>query len=153
MGTLVLAGATSGSTTLTPTDAVTATITMPSATGALVTQLASTYTATLTGCTTAPTYTVTYSLTGNQVTINVPFVTATSNTTAKTLTGMPAALWPVAQKRIVGGASDNAGSYVAALFTVETTGVITLTPVVNGGGWTASGVMGTLQFSFTYTLA
>ena len=32
MGTVVLAGATSGSTTLTPTDAVTATITMPSAT-------------------------------------------------------------------------------------------------------------------------
>jgi hypothetical protein len=32
MGTVVLAGATSGSTTLTPTDAVTATITLPSAT-------------------------------------------------------------------------------------------------------------------------
>jgi len=37
MGTVVLAGATSGSTTLTPTDAVTATITLPSATGTLVT--------------------------------------------------------------------------------------------------------------------
>ena len=37
MGTVVLAGATSGSTTLTPTDAVTATITLPSATGTLAT--------------------------------------------------------------------------------------------------------------------
>ena len=37
MGTVVLAGATSGSTTLTPVDAVTATITMPSATGTLAT--------------------------------------------------------------------------------------------------------------------
>jgi hypothetical protein len=35
MGTVVLAGATSGSTTLTPVDAVTATITLPSATGTL----------------------------------------------------------------------------------------------------------------------
>jgi hypothetical protein len=37
MGTVVLAGATSGSTTLTPVDAVTATITLPSATGTLAT--------------------------------------------------------------------------------------------------------------------
>jgi len=37
MGSVVLAGATSGSTTLTPTDAVTATITLPSATGTLAT--------------------------------------------------------------------------------------------------------------------
>ena len=36
MGTVVLAGATSGSTTLTPVDAVTATITLPSATDTLV---------------------------------------------------------------------------------------------------------------------
>ena len=35
MGTVVLAGATSGSTTITPTDAVTATITLPSITGTL----------------------------------------------------------------------------------------------------------------------
>jgi hypothetical protein len=36
MGTVVLNGATSGSTTLTPTDAVTATLTLPSATGTLL---------------------------------------------------------------------------------------------------------------------
>jgi len=36
MGSVVLAGATSGSTTLTPVDAVTATITLPSATGTLL---------------------------------------------------------------------------------------------------------------------
>ena len=44
MGTLVLAGATSGSTTLTPVDAVTATITMPSATATLATLGANTFT-------------------------------------------------------------------------------------------------------------
>ena len=37
MGTVVLAGATSGSTTLTPVDAVTATITLPSAASASTT--------------------------------------------------------------------------------------------------------------------
>jgi hypothetical protein len=37
MGSLVLAGATSGSTTITPTDAVTATLTLPSTTGTLLT--------------------------------------------------------------------------------------------------------------------
>lgn len=45
MGTLVLAGATSGSATLTPVDAVTAVITLPSATATLATLGANTYTA------------------------------------------------------------------------------------------------------------
>lgn len=48
MGTVVLAGATSGSTTLTPVDAVTTTITLPSATGTLVYGLTGTYTPTIT---------------------------------------------------------------------------------------------------------
>jgi len=43
MGSVVLAGATSGSTTLTPVDAVTATITLPSATGTLATLGANTF--------------------------------------------------------------------------------------------------------------
>jgi hypothetical protein len=44
MGTVVLAGATSGSTTLTPVDAVTATITLPSATCTLAALGANTFT-------------------------------------------------------------------------------------------------------------
>jgi chaperonin GroEL (HSP60 family) len=44
MGTLVLNGATSGSTTLSPVDAVTATITLPSATATLATLGANTFT-------------------------------------------------------------------------------------------------------------
>lgn len=44
MGTLVLAGATSGSATLTPVDAVTAVITLPSATATLATLGANTFT-------------------------------------------------------------------------------------------------------------
>jgi len=48
MGSVVLAGATSGSTTLTPTDAVTATITLPSATATLATLGANTFTGKIT---------------------------------------------------------------------------------------------------------
>ena len=48
MGTVVLNGATSGSTTLTPVDAVTATITLPSATGTLATLGANTFTGKIT---------------------------------------------------------------------------------------------------------
>jgi len=48
MGTLVLAGATSGSATLTPVDAVTAVITLPSATATLATLGANTFTGTQT---------------------------------------------------------------------------------------------------------
>jgi hypothetical protein len=44
MGTLVLAGATSGSTTLTPVDAVTTVLTLPSVTGTLATLGANTFT-------------------------------------------------------------------------------------------------------------
>ena len=44
MGSVVLAGATSGSTTLTPVDAVTATITLPSATGTLANYAEGTWT-------------------------------------------------------------------------------------------------------------
>ena len=48
MGTLVLAGATSGSTTLTPVDAVTTVLTLPSATGTLVTGTSGRYTPSIT---------------------------------------------------------------------------------------------------------
>ena len=152
MGTVVLAGATSGSTTLTPTDAVTATITLPSATGTLVTQLASTYTATLTGCTTAPTYTVNYSLTGNVVTLRVGPITGTSNSTGKSLTGMPAALWPTTQNRFVVFGSDNGSSSYASTANVETTGVMNFYYNLENV-WTASGTFTMRTMTLTYTLA
>jgi hypothetical protein len=152
MGTLVLNGATSGSTTLSPVDAVTATITLPSATGALVTQLASTYTATLTGCTTAPTSTIKYSLTGNVVTLRIPDQNAISNAGTKSLTGMPAALWPATQNRFVIGGFDNNGAVVPCYAYVETTGVINFYYNMESA-WTASGNFDVRPMTLTYTLA
>lgn len=53
-----------------------------------------TYTATLTGCTTSPTMTVSYIRNGKTINISGVGVSATSNTTACTLTGAPAFLFP-----------------------------------------------------------
>lgn len=72
MGTVVLAGATSGSTTLTPVDAVTATITLPSVTGTLVTGAFGIYTPTLTNGTNMAASTaqpLQYMRVGNTVTV------------------------------------------------------------------------------------
>lgn len=190
MGTVVLNGAGSGSTTLTPTDAVTAVITLPSATATLATLGANTfvgnqaiagtlsasgqttltggvnltsvagtsyivdsYTGTLTGCTTSPTYTIRYTVIGNTVTLNIPDWTATSNTTSKTITGMPAALYPARTQYGLMAASDNGGSYVAAQFRVSTAGVLTFTATAGGNAWTGSGTAGSVAGAFTYTLA
>lgn len=53
-----------------------------------------TYTATLTGCTTSPTVTARYVRVGKLVTILLPPVSATSNSNAMTITGLPAGLIP-----------------------------------------------------------
>jgi hypothetical protein len=54
MGSLVLAGATSGSTTITPTDAVTATLTLPNATGTLLSSVSSISGSNITGAQSIP---------------------------------------------------------------------------------------------------
>ena len=112
----------------------------------------SSFTATLTGCATAPTGTVYAVKTGSQVTIDVPAYTATSNATTKTLTGMPAPLRPATLKRGVYTSQDNSATAAASLFTVETSGVITLYPNADGNAWTASGTFVSRAFTITYTL-
>lgn len=111
-----------------------------------------TFTATLTGCTTAPTYSVKVTKIGNQVTINVPTVTGTSNAITKTLTGMPATYRPAAQVNGVGVGSDNGGANAFSTFDVTAAGVIELAYQV-GGAWTNSGTFIFSEFTFTYTTA
>jgi len=111
------------------------------------------YTGTLTGCTTSPTYTIRYTVIGNTVTLNIPDWTATSNTTSKTITGMPAALYPARTQYGLMASSDNGGSYVAAQFRVSTAGVLTFTATAGGNVWTGSGTAASVAGAFTYTLA
>lgn len=110
------------------------------------------FTATLTGGTTAPTYNVKVTKIGNQVTIEIPQVSVTSNSAAKTLTGMPAAYRPAGTKQFMCAALDNGGSFVASFGSIASTGVITLNPSLGSTTWTSSGTASVGALSFTYTV-
>jgi hypothetical protein len=111
------------------------------------------YTGTLTGCTTAPTGNITATKIGNQVTLDIPLFTATSNATAKTVTGMPTILRPATQKALLSVTSDNGGTFAVSLLRVETSGVLTYFTAPNGGTWTNSGVATLNAISISYTIA
>jgi hypothetical protein len=83
------------------------------------------FTATLTGCTTSPTGTVTYTVQGDTVYLTLPVITGTSNSTAATLTGMPAVLWPTIGKAFVSKNVNN-GVEILSENAVTTTGDIVL---------------------------
>jgi hypothetical protein len=105
------------------------------------TELYSTFTASLTGCTTVPTGTVRYSRQGNLVSLFIPGITGVSNTNAATLTGVPAAITPA--NAVFGFAliTDN-GVVEDASVIIETTSIITLRRP-NGVAFTAAGNKGT----------
>jgi hypothetical protein len=113
-----------------------------------------TFTATLTGCTTSPTATATYTKVGKLVTISIPGVTATSNTTACTLTGMPAALYPaVANISQAARVIDNGNNVTSGVAIIGATGQITFFTTLAGGAFTNSGTKGVDTMSITYATA
>ena len=114
--------------------------------------VASTFTATATGMTTSPTGTIKYSIVGNTVTLDIPTISGTSNDTAFTLTGAPAAIAPAADKDIVARITDN-GTVALGFARIKTTGVIELYATVGGNAFTGSGTKAIGVNSLTYTLA
>lgn len=105
------------------------------------------FTATLTGCTTSPTGTGRWSLNGDIVTLELPDITGTSNTTAATITGIPAAIQPAASRNVLGVTVNNS---IDALSRMDiTAGTITL---YNGVSFTFtnSGTKGIRSCSLTY---
>lgn len=113
--------------------------------GATAGQIAQgTFVAALTGCTTAPTVTVEWQRIGNIVHMYIPLVTATSNSTACTLTGMPAAIRPATHRTglsVIPLLRDNGADASGATFIdVDTAGTIsfykgtTLTGFTNVNG-------------------
>jgi hypothetical protein len=86
-----------------------------------------TWTATLTGCTTSPTVTARFVRTGNKVTLYIPSVTGTSNSTACTITGMPSSIRPARTMQPVVAEVEDAGVFMGGSFSIATSGVITLT--------------------------
>lgn len=116
------------------------------------TQETGSFSATITGCTSAPAQAVVYSRTGNLVNLNIQSLTAVSNTTALTLTGLPANLQPIRTQRGFAAVTDNAVTQ-AGLWSVSiASGTITLFLGFNVTGFTNSGTKGTSIFNMTYSL-
>lgn len=85
-----------------------------------------TFTGTLTGVDSAVTGTLIYVRVGKVVTLYIPTLTGTSNTTACTVTGMPSAIYPGRRQILVAeGIVDNGNNYIGSL-DLSTAGVITL---------------------------
>ena len=120
----------------------------------LATYTQSTFTGTLTGCTTSPTTTVYYTKTGNTVIIQSgTLLSATSNATTKTITGMPAALYPARTTNLIAIVSDNGGNFISGLCQLDTSGVLNFYADVQGTAFTSSGTFQLRQFTFAYQLA
>jgi hypothetical protein len=106
------------------------------------------YTGTLTGCTTSPTGTIEYSVSGDQITLEIPTISGTSNTTAATVTGMPASIRPIAPQVVVGRTTDN-GTDAVSLIDIGTNGTLTLYYAASLT-FTGSGTKGTKLCTVTY---
>jgi hypothetical protein len=102
--------------------------------------------------TTSPTGTVKYSVVGNTVTLDIPSISGTSNSTAFTLTGGPVAIRPAVDKDIFLRITDN-GANAVGFARIKTTGVIELYATVAGNVFTASGIKAVTANSISYTLA
>ena len=110
------------------------------------------FTATLTGCTTVPTVTVNYTRVGNVVTMGWSSdLVGTSNATACTITGLPVAIRPAAQRTIIMRAKDN-GTGMISIGVISTGGDITLYATPTGGSFTASGLKGAPASEYTFQI-
>lgn len=100
----------------------------------------------------APTGTASYARYGNMVIIDMPQISGTSNATTFTLTGLPAALKPSADRSIFIRTRDNAGTITTSIAAiVSATGVINVYNTVASTGFTASGTKTIEPASAAYT--
>jgi hypothetical protein len=118
----------------------------------VIEQESSTFTATLTGCTTSPTGTVRAVKQGTLVTLYLPLITATSNSTAATLTGLSASLYPARDQSILCRVSNGGGGVVLGLLEIDPTGLITLRADVGGAAFSGSGTKGVQIQTLTYSV-
>jgi hypothetical protein len=110
------------------------------------------YTATATGMTTSPTGTIQYHRVGKTVTLNIPVISGTSNSTSFTLTGAPTKITPTNNQRAVTIVTDN-GTNAVGIAEVDATGAIVLYKDVSANVFTASGTKAVQQCTLTYLLA
>lgn len=89
-----------------------------------------TYTGTLTGVTSGS-GSVKYSVTGNQVVLEFPDITGTSNSTAHTITGGPTVIRPTTAQVVIGAVTVNNGTDAIGSVVIGTDGIITLRNVLS----------------------
>ncbi len=111
-----------------------------------------TYTATATGLTTSPTGTARVVKAGNEVAIEIPAITGTSNATTFTLTGMPSACRPAATRSVLCRVQDNGGTVTVGLAEIDSSGVITLFKDAAGSAFTNAGTKSTSTVNVSYVI-
>jgi hypothetical protein len=110
------------------------------------------FTFTGTGFTTSPTKTAYYTKIGDQVTVQLPDITGTSNTTAMTITGLPVALRSARAYAFFGIVYNASVAYNGYFYGAHDNAVTVYWNAVSDA-FTASGVKGiTNNVSITYTI-
>jgi len=111
------------------------------------------FTGTLTGCTTSPTGTIYYVKTGNTITLAInSALTATSNSVAMTITGVPAVLRPAVANVVALSTVQDVGSNSVSIGYMGTTGTMTFYKTADGANFTNSGTKGWPSQNITYSL-
>jgi hypothetical protein len=115
------------------------------------TKVTGSFTGTMTGMTTSPTGTVKYSIEGQTVSLEIPQILGTSNSTFMTMTGVPTDVRPITRQWIMATGHDNAVD-VFAKAVIETDGTITFHngASLTAGSWTAAGAKGVQPMTLTY---
>lgn len=111
------------------------------------------FTATQTGYASPPTASAKYLLSGRVVALRLPAQTGTSNSTALTITGLPAAARPTVAQTVLCLTTDN-GTATISVATIGTNGTITfgLTVANLTTGYTASGTKAIPAQTLVYCL-
>ena len=110
------------------------------------------FTFTGTGFTTSPTKTAYYTKIGDQVTVQIPDITGTSNTTAMTITGLPVALRSARAYIFIGLVYNASVAYTGNFYGAHDNAVTVYWNAVSDA-FTASGVKGIPNnVSITYTI-
>lgn len=114
-----------------------------------------TFVATLTGVSSTVTASAYYERTGNKVTLFVPALTGTSNSTSCTITGLPANLSPARTQGDTPALIQDNGTAAMGRVQMATSGVISAykSASATGSDWTNSGTKTVSAFNLTYLMS
>jgi hypothetical protein len=102
-----------------------------------------TFTFTATGMTTSPTGTASYTQVGKIVTLIIPDISGTSNSTGFTFTGLPSSIQPVSTQALkLSFALDNSVLVGTSYAVVTASGTVTFNMSTTTAAWTAAGSKG-----------